>query len=403
MTKFVHFLRFVDDGSGIWNGSKDSFLLWFDGVRKRSLDDFNLDLTFELTDINEFSVFLDIKYKFVNRSLSTDIYRKPTDANRYLYFSSYHPPHVFRSILYSQALRYRRIINDDVLLSERLDELKIAFKNSGYPISLIDEVIDPIKNHPRVLDYKNKNDLEKSFKVPWVQTFGSGYVETKIKCKELNSKLSLSNTWKCESGPVLQTVARRAPNIKDLLFKRKQLALKPNSDVMVPCSAILPKRKGPKCQCCTMLSTDSQVSTNGVTVNCAGGTCKSSNIIYCAECILCKRFNYYVGKTVTNLHERINSHRGCYYAILRKIKNSSGSSRNEPIYLEDETDDAQILGLHLVFEHGIYDRNAFNTSYKFNILSHVNPATIRKSEQNLIHKLKTLQPYGLNQCNSVGD
>ena len=205
----------------------------------------------------------------------------------------------------------------------------------------------------------------------------------------------MSNTWKRESGPVLQTVARRAPNIKDLLFKRKQLALKPNSDVMVPCSAILPKRKGPKCQCCTMLSTDSQVSTNGVTVNCAGGTCKSSNIIYCAECILCKRFNYYVGKTVTNLHERINSHRGCYYAILRKIKNSSGSSRNEPIYLEDETDDAQILGLHLVFEHGIYDRNAFNTSYKFNILSHVNPATIRKSEQNLIHKLKTLQPYGL--------
>ena len=93
-----------------------------------------------------------------------------------LYFSSYHPPHVFRSILYSQALRYRRIINDDVLLSERLDELKIAFKNSGYPIGLIDDVIDPIKNHPRVLDYKNKNDLEKSFKVPWVQTFGSGYV-----------------------------------------------------------------------------------------------------------------------------------------------------------------------------------------------------------------------------------
>ena len=32
---------------------------------------------------------------------------------------------------------------------------------------------------------------------------------------------------------------------------------------------------------------------------------------------------------------------------------------NEPIYLEDETNDAQILGLHLglVFEHGIYDRN----------------------------------------------
>ena len=207
-----------------------------------------------------------------------------------------------------------------------------------------------------------------------MQTYGAGYDETKQKCKEINSKLSLSNTWKHESGPVIKTVARRAPNIKDLLFQRKQIALKPKSDIMVPCSSIFPKRRGPKCQCCPMLSTDSQVTTNGVTVKCSGGTCKSSNIIYCAECILCKRFNYYVGKTVTNLHERINSHRGCFTAILKKIKNTTGSNQNEPIYLlEEEADDEQILGAHLVLEHGIFDKAAFNTSYKINILSHVTP------------------------------
>ena len=49
-------------------------------------------------------------------------------------------------------------------------------------------------------------------------------------------------------------------------------------------------------------------------------------------------------KTVTNLHEHINSHRGCFTAILKKIKNTTGSNRNEPIYLlEEEADDEQIL------------------------------------------------------------
>ena len=32
--ELVHFIRFVDDGSGIWNGTKESFLTWFQKTKK---------------------------------------------------------------------------------------------------------------------------------------------------------------------------------------------------------------------------------------------------------------------------------------------------------------------------------------------------------------------------------
>ena len=192
--ELVHFIRFVDDGSGIWNGTKDSFLAWFRKTKEASYGEYNLDLTFELTNINEYFQFLDIRFKFEGGALSTDLYEKPTDANRYLHFTSYHPRHVFRSIISSQALRYRRVINNDETLNCRLEELKETFRNSAYPNELIDELVDPVKKYERSLKYKSSSEKDKSFKVPWVTTFGAGYGEAKQKSKKINQKLSLSNT-----------------------------------------------------------------------------------------------------------------------------------------------------------------------------------------------------------------
>ena len=86
-----HFVRFVDDGSGIWCNSKESFNEWFSILRTASVALFGLDFTCEVSPINEYSQFLDIKFKFDNGVLTTDLFRKPTDANRYLEFSSRRP------------------------------------------------------------------------------------------------------------------------------------------------------------------------------------------------------------------------------------------------------------------------------------------------------------------------
>ena len=125
--EILHFIRFVHDMSGVWKGTKESFQEWFTILRNASVPLYSLDFTCEITAVNEYSQFLDIKFKFENGELTTDIFRKPTDANRYLEFSSNHPRHTFSSVVYSQGIRYQRIINNDSLLSKLSMNLRISF------------------------------------------------------------------------------------------------------------------------------------------------------------------------------------------------------------------------------------------------------------------------------------
>ena len=169
---------------------------------------------------------------------------------------------------------------------------------------------------------------------------------------------------------------------------------------MCPCSQMITGRRGPKCQCRKMIGRSRSITNDGNTVFCVGGSCKSNNVIYCVRCTLCKNFNCYVGKTVANLHERINQHRASFNKLIKRLE-SSQTSRISP--LNFEVDDETILGAHLLFEHNKHNVSDFNDIYTVDILCHCNPSEIRSKEQFFIHKLKTLTPYGLNQCNSVGD
>ena len=130
-----------------------------------------------------FSLSFWIQFKFVEGVLTTDIFRKATDANRYLYYNSFHPRHVFRSIVYSQALRYRRIINDESLLKIRIDELLVFFVNSGFPDKFVRPILDSVMSKPRSLAYSSKT--EKDFVVPWITTYGPGFNESKKCAKDV--------------------------------------------------------------------------------------------------------------------------------------------------------------------------------------------------------------------------
>ena len=237
----------------------------------------------------------------------------------------------------------------------------------------------------------------------WTVTYGPGFNKAKALAKELNESIKLSSTWKEESEsntPLLKVVSKRAPNLKDTLFKRKSIALSSSDSATIPCTPIGEKRKrGAPCQCCQCVSNSSTVSNNGTTISTVGGSCKSHNIVYAATCTLCKSNNVYVGKSVTSLHERVNGHRSSFYDTSRKFL----ANDNFVNFLGKlDIDDVNILGVHLVVTHRKFEKLDFNSSYIFDVVSTCVPSKLRYTEQFYIDKLNTLTPYGLNQINSIG-
>ena len=130
----------------------------------------------------------------------------------------------------------------------------------------------------------------------------------------------------------MKVVARRGPNLADMLFKRKRLALE------TYCSDENRTRPCPnsQCLCCQIVSEREKVNINGRVVKSAGGTCSSNNVVYLMQCKICG--DGYVGKTVETLRERMKGHRKAFYGTLRNAKNISSI----------EIDDANIVGIHLV-------------------------------------------------------
>ena len=67
-----------------------------------------------------------------------------------------------------------------------------------------------------------------------------------------------------------------------------------------------------------------------------------------------------------------------------------------------ETKDDYSLGLHLVHEHHVVDREDFNKYFRVQILENFRPSALEKKEHLYIHKYKTLYPVGLNKNNPFG-
>ena len=62
-----------------------------------------------------------------NNTFHTKLYTKPTYKNQYLHYHSEHPFHVKKAIPFSQAIRLRRIIDDESLFQEELRNLEHRF------------------------------------------------------------------------------------------------------------------------------------------------------------------------------------------------------------------------------------------------------------------------------------
>ena len=81
--------RYIDDGCGVFNGTKRQLSRFISTVNSRLADlGLNID-EHVIEDNNEYVSFLDIKFCFDSSgSLQTDLFVKETDAGSYLYFTT---------------------------------------------------------------------------------------------------------------------------------------------------------------------------------------------------------------------------------------------------------------------------------------------------------------------------
>ena len=149
---FIAFLkcwfRFIDDIFFIFSGSHSQLEEFKTHINSRLPS-----IKFSLEYSRESVSFLDVLVTKTNLELKTQVFRKKTDRNSFLDFSSYHPPGLKRGLPYSQFLRIRRICSSDNIFEEQASELLSRFLAKGF------DRVDLENNLQRVRELKREDLL----------------------------------------------------------------------------------------------------------------------------------------------------------------------------------------------------------------------------------------------------
>ena len=100
--------RYIDDVFFIWSHGEEKLASFIDDLNSYHP---NIKLTHESN--KQHISFLDLNVNLSGNKLSTDLYIKPTDRRQYLHYTSSHPEHTKKSVVYSQALRLSRICSEE--------------------------------------------------------------------------------------------------------------------------------------------------------------------------------------------------------------------------------------------------------------------------------------------------
>ena len=130
--------RYIDDIFFIWTHGEEKLKFFLADLNK-----YHPNINFTHESNKECINFLDLKVSLLDNKLSTDLYIKPTDRHQYLHYSSSHPDHTKKLIVYSQTLRLNRICSVEADFVWDKKEMKLWFLKQGYPEKM-EELLDGI-------------------------------------------------------------------------------------------------------------------------------------------------------------------------------------------------------------------------------------------------------------------
>ena len=264
----------------------------------------NLHLSIKFTHeiYNTTISLLDTSSSFSEGEQCTDLYPKPIDTNQYLLSSSCHPPHVTKSISYSQALRIRRICSDDKFLKKRLCQLKNHLKRRGYNQSSMKKSLSKSHSNSRgsLFQYKEKQKCKRTHCVlTYHHSLRNSFNTIREHWTSVEKKSKQYNIF-----PATPMVALKQSNSMKNLLVWAEMS-KPSTTIGKSHSC------GHKhCKCCRHMqhssSHTSKVIGKQYNIFCSVN-CKSANIIYISVCSICGL--QYVGESKQPFHKRLDGHR----------------------------------------------------------------------------------------------
>ena len=292
--------RFIDDVFFLFSGPVEllnEFLLYINSRLP--------SIKFTLEASQESVSFLDVLVK-KNQGVQTTVYRKKTDRNNYLHFSSYHPSSLKKGLPYSQLLRLKRICNTESEYEGQSAEMCDRFRARGYNehiLSISKSKVKPLER-TSLLAPKSPGILKKQ---PIIMSTTFSPISQSIKqiimkhWHILSSDPEIGNAF-----PIPPIFAKkRANNLSDKLIKN-DISIKPLHFLSTlppgnfPCKGCI--------NCNAMITGDTIIHPHtGKKIKVKGRiTCKTKYVVYLLKCPcgFC-----YVGKTKRELKTRIIEHK----------------------------------------------------------------------------------------------
>ena len=237
--------------------------------------------------------FLDTKVYIEDNTLKTSLFIKPTSSLAYLQHSSFHPIHVFLSLLYGEFLRTRRNSMDNSSYDQSANVIFNAFVQRGYDAATLTQAMLKARETPRSLfmdryttGLRSEQDSPQTDFSRQFYLVLQYHARTKLVRKIIRDNwglLSTSYTTKWMHDSKLLMVYRRNPNLKDLLDK---------STIPLPSAHGKTGKNTNTCDksnCiyCASLNKTGKICSktlNSVFTAKYNVSCQSHNIVYCLTC-----------------------------------------------------------------------------------------------------------------------
>ena len=363
--------RFIDDILGRWYGTVRQFHMFVEQLNRVAAV---FGIQFGDQQVGNEVNFLDTKlYLDSDGKIQYRLYKKETDARLYLKPTSFHPPHVFKSVVFSQMMRVIGRNSKPDTCTEDLEELKVDLMKSGHNHQTI-EALEP-RAFQRVIDNNNDEQVENQNRSSLVFSFK--YFKDAASLKVFVKGIEPDIKQLCGDVRVI-CAERKHQSVGNIIVRNRRLSGgssggEDTNNKSQKCGA-----RG--CMTCPLLFEQSEVTINDKVCKLDMKLdCKSKNVIYIFKCQICTESNSgYIGQTVQEAHNRVNGHRSKFAA-------------EEEIYKQSA------LSFHCQLEHP----DKFELSiFKLGLIKQVIPRDLDREEDILIHRYRT-HIWGLNRIEVV--